>query len=98
VGAVLHQKLQGFARTVEHSADLQSLGFTQRVAQFQAIGCGRLAGEEIIGQCTQGEDIEMLARVLRIRQRLRCHKRRGSIFDEPVSVGRGRPLSRCTKC
>ena len=40
MGAVLDEELQFFIRAIEHRTDLQPSGFTQLVAQLQALGGG----------------------------------------------------------
>ena len=64
----LDQVLKALSGAVHDRADLQPLGLSQLVAQLEPIGRGRFAGEQVIGDGAQRENIEVLAEVVRHRR------------------------------
>ena len=88
-GAVLDQVLKFLARTVQDGADLEALGLAELVAQFQAVGRRRHAGEDVVGDRAQREDVEVLAQVV-VGKGLGGHVGRAGVFHQPVDVRGGR--------
>lgn len=86
------QVLEALSGTVHDRTDLQPLGLSQLVAQFETIGRGRFAGEEVIGDGTEREHIEMLTEVGLVGDGLRCHISRGRVLHQPVHMRRRRNL------
>ena len=96
VGRELDQILKRFAGPVQGRADLEALGLAQLGRKLQSVGRRGLARKQVIGDCTQREDIEVLADFAAARDRLGCQVGRAGIFDESVDMrrrrdGRGAP-------
>ena len=88
MGAELDQVLQGLPGAVQNGADLQALRLSQAIAQLQGVSRGGHSREDVIRDCSQGEDVEMLSRVV-IGEGLRSHVCRARVLDKPVDMRGG---------
>ncbi len=88
----LDQVLEALPSTVDDRADLKPPGFPQLVAQLEAVGRRRCAGEEVIRDGAEREDIEVLAEVGLVGDGLRRHVSRGRVLDQSIHMRRRRDL------
>ncbi len=86
VGAVLDEVLKFAACGIEDGGDLQPAGAPNLLAEREAVFGRELAGEEIVGQGAQGEDIEVLAQVPRGGEDFRGHEGGAGIVHEAINV------------
>ena len=86
VGAELDQELERLGGTVEHGGDLQALALAQLLHQLVEGLRGRLAGEQVVGERAEGEDIGLFPGLAALRQRLGGHVDGAGLLDEARHV------------
>lgn len=74
------------AGPVEYRTDLESPRDPELFSQFQSVGGGRLAGEQVVGDRAQGKDVEVLANDLAVDEGLGGHVGCGGAIDQLVHV------------
>jgi hypothetical protein len=86
MGCEPDQVLEALTGAVHDRADLESFGFSQRVAQLETVGRRCFAREQVIGNGAESENVEVLAQDVLVGRGFRGHVGRRGILDQPVHV------------
>ena len=89
VGGELNQFAEAGACAIEDGRQLQAAAGADRGGQFDAIGGGGAAGEDVIGDGPEGEDVEVFAESVAGKEDVGGHVGGGRVVDEVADVRGG---------